>query len=105
MCLNDVHAVFRQYKSVQVFIDCTEIWVQKPLSLMLNSKLYSNYKSENTRQRISWNSTAGAVTFLNILMHDSKSDKELKKYCGLLNLPGSGDGLMADKGFVIQDLL
>lgn len=38
-------------------------------------------------------------------MCGSISDKELTKNCGLLNLLDSGDGVMADKGFVIHDLL
>ncbi|CAK6984328.1 uncharacterized protein LOC126397490, partial [Scomber scombrus] len=38
----------RQYLKVTCIIDCTEIFVQKPMNLMKLSQTYSNYKHHNT---------------------------------------------------------
>ena len=51
-----------------------------------------------------WN-LANIETFGRPYYEGSISDKELVKKSGLLKLLEPGDELMADKGFVIQDLL
>ena len=39
--------IFREeYPRTRVILDCTEIWVQRPSSLVLNSEFYSHYKGE-----------------------------------------------------------
>ena len=50
-------------------------------------------------------SPTGVVTFLSKLWGGSASDKQIVKESGLLNLLEPGDSVMADKGFLIQDLL
>ena len=47
----------------------------------------------------------GAVSFVSSLYTGSISDKELTKCCGILDLLERNDGVMADKGFNIEDLL
>ena len=47
----------------------------------------------------------GVISFIPPLWTGSISDKEIVKQSGLLNLLEEGDAVMADKGFLIRDLL
>ena len=95
-----------KYKETRVIIDCTEIKVEMPSSLVLKSQTYSNYKSANTLKGLVGISPSGSITFLSQLYTVSISDREITERCGILNMPfQAGDSLMADKGFDMQDLL
>ena len=95
-----------KYKDTRVIIDCTEIKVEMPSSLVLKSQTYSNYKSANTLKGLVGISPSGSITFISQLYTGSISDREITERCGILKMPfQAGDSLMADKGFDIQDLL
>ena len=47
----------------------------------------------------------GSVTFVSSLFQGSVSDKEITRQSGILNLLEEGAEVMADKGFLIEDLL
>ncbi|XP_068729058.1 uncharacterized protein [Montipora capricornis] len=47
----------------------------------------------------------GSVTFVSSLFQGSVSDKEITRQSGILNLLEEGAVVMADKGFLIEDLL
>ena len=93
------------YPSTRVIIDCTEIKVQVPSSLLLQSQMYSSYRSGTTLKSLVGITPHGAVSFVSSLYTGSISDKELTKCCGILDLLERNDGVMADKGFNIDDLL
>ena len=95
-----------KYKETRVIIDCTEIKVEMPSSLVLKSQTYSNYKSANTLKGLVGISPSGSLTFISQLYTGSVSDREITERCGILKMPfQAGDTVMADKGFDIQDLL
>lgn len=97
---------FRElYPSTRVIIDCTEIYAQTPSSLLLQSQLYSTYKSSTTLKGLIGIAPHGAVTFVSSLYTGSISDKEIFQRSGLLDLLEVNDSVMADKGFNIGDLL
>lgn len=93
------------YPDCRGIIDASEIKVQAPSSLVLNSEMYSSYKSHTTYKGNVVISPSGEIIHISSLFEGSISDKELVKQSGLLPLLQPGDQIMADKGFVIQDLL
>ena len=55
------------YPTTRVIIDCTELYVQTPSSLLLQSQLYSSYKSNTTLKGLMGMAPHGAVTFVSSL--------------------------------------
>jgi len=91
--------------SHRVMIDCTEIKVQTPSSLTPHSEFYSNYKSATTLKGLIGISPTGAVSFAFALYTVSVSDWEITRRSGLVELLEPNDGVMADIGFTIKDIL
>lgn len=52
-----------------------------------------------------WHCTLGVVTFISKLYTGSISDKEITRRSSLTQYLLPGDGVMADKGFLIEDKL
>ena len=99
-------AIFKeQYPRTTVILDATEIKINTPSSLLLQSQTYSNYKSTNTFKALVGISPAGHVMFVYSLYTGSISDTELVERSGFLRLLQSGDEVMADRGFTIEDIL
>ncbi|KAJ8364592.1 hypothetical protein SKAU_G00134230 [Synaphobranchus kaupii] len=90
---------------VRVIVDCTELRCETPTALTLHSETYSTYKSHTTFKGLVGVSPSGAVTFVSKLYTGAISDKEITKQSGFIGLLEQGDGVMADKGFLIEPLL
>ena len=73
------------YPNTRVVIDCTEIAVQSPSSLMLNSELFSSYKGRTTLKCLVGVTQSGAVSFISSLYAGSISDKRITKVSGFLD--------------------
>ena len=93
------------YPRTCVTTDCTEIKTQQPSSLVLNSQLYSTYKSSCTLKCLLGIAPHGAVTFVSTLFTGCMSDVEITNLSGLIDLLEAGDDVMADKGFTIKKVL
>lgn len=93
------------YPTTRVILDCTEIFVQTPSSLLLQSQLYSSYKSNTTLKGLVGIAPHGAITFVSSLYTGAISDKEITRCSGILELLEPNDSVMADKGFDIEDML
>lgn len=93
------------YPKCRGIIDATEIKVQAPSSMVLNSEMYSSNKSHTTYKGNVVIAPSGEIIHVSALFEGSISDKELVKRSGLLPLLEPGDQLMADKGFDIKDRL
>lgn len=99
-------AFAEKYASTRVILDATEIKCEVPSSLSLQSSTYSSYKSSNTFKGLVGISPNGLVTFVSELFTGSISDRECVIRSGFLELKfDENDAVMADKGFLIQDLL
>ena len=98
-------SVFSKYSDTQVLIDCTEMRCQMPSSLLLQSEMFSQYKSHTTLKGMIGVSPHGAVTFISSLYSGSISDKELFRQSGIVPLLDKDMAVMVDKGFRIDDLV
>lgn len=96
---------FSSFTSCRVIIDCTEVYTAIPTSMGKKQKLYSHYKHRSTLKGLVAVAPNGVVTFASSLYGGSTSDKMITKDCGLLNILNSGDLVLADKGFLISDIL
>ncbi|PFX16519.1 Cubilin [Stylophora pistillata] len=95
----------RFYASMRVILDCTEIFVQTPTSLLLQSQLHSTYKSNTTLKGLIGSTPYGTISFVSSLYTGGISDKGITRCSGILDLLEPGDSVMAEKGFDIEDLL
>ena len=96
------------YPNTFRIIDGTELRCEVPSSLSLLSKHYSSYKSHTTLKGLIAIAPNGCFIFVSELYSGSISDRELTEECGFLDLlhrVPQGKGIMADRGFDIQDLL
>ncbi|KAF4115282.1 hypothetical protein G5714_002771 [Onychostoma macrolepis] len=89
---------FQDYPDTQVVINCTELRCQTPSSLLLQSEVFSSYKSHCTFKGLIGMAPHGAVTFMSSLYAGSISDKELLKQSGIVSLLKPDMAIMADKG-------
>ena len=103
--LSNMPKIFQEkYPTTHVIIDATEIFIEQPSLPELQQLTFSNYKNHNTYKGLIGISPSGAITFISDLYPGSISDKQLTRECGILDLLESGDSLMADRGFDIEDL-
>lgn len=97
---------FSQYASTRVILDATEIKCEVPSSLSLQSSTYSTYKSSNTFKGLVGVAPDGVLTYVSELFTGSMSDRECVIQSKFLKLEfDENDSVMADKGFLISDLL
>ncbi|KAJ8382156.1 hypothetical protein SKAU_G00029340 [Synaphobranchus kaupii] len=71
------------YNNTQVVLDCTELQCQTPSSLLLQSEVFSTYKSHCTFKAMVGMSPHGTLTFASALYEGSMSDKEVFHQSGL----------------------
>lgn len=100
------------YPTTYAILDCTELKMERPTSLVFQSQSYSSYRSTNTLKSLVACDPRGAVILSSALFTGAMSDKELVRQCGILPLLEKlidsgylqrGDGIMADKGFLIEE--
>ena len=94
-----------EYPNTRLIIDATEFSVERPSSLLSQATTFSAYKNTNTVKVLVGITPSGAISFVSQAYEGSISDRKLVEFSGLLEKLESGDELMADKGFLIQDLL
>ena len=93
------------YPRTRCIIDATEIYIQMPSNPTAQQLTFSNYKNRNTLKSLIGITPSGAVCFISDLYGGNISDKKLTAECGILKLLESGDAIMADRGFTIEDIL
>ena len=83
------------YPYTRVIIDCTELFIETPSSLNIQSSTWSSYKHHHTFKGLIGISLTGACIFVSNLYTGGISDQQLTRCCGLLDLIESGDSVMA----------
>ena len=92
------------YPSTRVIIDCTEFPIQVSTHPDAQRVTWSSYKNRNTLKALVGITPGGAISFLSPLYGGSLSDREITSSSKIMELLDAGDSIMADKGFVIEDL-
>ncbi len=88
-----------------MIIDCTEIFLEKPSQIIQQSATWSEYKGHNTGKGLIGIFTILLPVFASDIYPGSISDEEIVRNSGILKHAHQGDRWLADKGFLIQDLL
>ena len=92
-----------KYPTTRLIIDATEIPLETPSSLQMQSTTWSTYKNTNTLKGLIGITPSGYISFVSSLYCGNVSDKKLTSECGVLKLLQAGDSIMADRGFDIAD--
>ncbi|KAG9279343.1 hypothetical protein AMEX_G4865 [Astyanax mexicanus] len=95
---------FSAFPDTQVVLDCTEIFCQTPSSLVLQSEVFSTYKSHTTFKAMIGIAPHGPITFVSALYAGSLSDQEIFKLSGITKLLTADTAIMVDKGFLVDNL-
>ena len=101
------HAFHDKYPTTFAIIDGSEVFIETPSDLQMQSSTWSNYKHHNTAKFLIACTPNGAVCYISPLYVGSISDVELTRMSGFIQkLEGrSGISIMADRGFTIKDQL
>lgn len=96
---------FKYFPRTRCIIDCTEFFIQRPSLPTSQRKTWSSYKSHNTFKALVAVTPRGSFCFISKLWTGSISDRKLVEVSGFLDHIEYNDDIMADRGFVIRDLL
>ena len=96
---------FVNFKNCRTVLDCTDVKIAVPTAMDLQSATYSSYRSINSFKILVGVSPNGVITYISEPYPGSVSDKAIIAHCGLSHHLSKGDLVLADKGFLISDLL
>ncbi len=99
------HFANKLLRDVRVVIDCTEIFLQSSQNYTKQGHLYSSYKNHTTAKTLIGCSPSGRAVFVSNCYEGSISDREIVKQSGFLDFLETGDVVLADRGFTIEDLV
>lgn len=88
---------------VAVVLDCFEIKIERPSSLLPRSETWSQYKGSNTAKFLIGITPQGVIAFISEGWGGRTSDKHITEQCGILDKLTQGDVVLADRGFDIAD--
>lgn len=97
-------AEFASYPDTQVVLHCTEIYCQTPSDLLLQSEVFSTYKSSSTFKAMIGMAPHGAITFISSLFDGSMSNREIFKQSGIISVLHPDMAIMVDNGFLVDNL-
>jgi len=86
-----------------VVIDCFEVFIEKPLSLLARAQTFSDYKHHNTVKFLIGIAPQGVITYISKAWGGRASDKYITENSGILDNLQPGDIILADRGFNIEE--
>ena len=97
--------VFKQNfgNKVAVIIDCFEVFIDRPSSLIARAMTWSNYKHYSTVKFLIGITPQGVISFISKAWGGRVSDKYLTENSGILKNLLPGDIVLADRGFDVAD--
>jgi len=66
---------------------------------------YSSFKHKNTLKGLIGVALNGCISYASKLYHGSTSDKKIVDHCGVLKIFQVEDLVLAEKGFLISDIM
>ena len=93
------------HSKTRCIIDCSEVFIERPKSLLAQAATWSDYKSHNTFKFLIAISPNGFITFVSPCYGGRATDKFICKDSGFYDLLEPDDEVMADRGFQIQEEL
>ena len=106
--LGTLPSVFRErYPTTFAIIDGSEVFIETPSDLHMQSSTWSQYKHHNTVKFLVACTPNGAISYISPVYVGSISDVDLTRTCGFLTSlkDKPGISIMADRGFTIKDML
>jgi len=97
--------VFENFPNCRIVLDCTEIFAANPKKMSDQNDRFSNYKHRITYKALVGIAPNGTVTYLSSLYPGAASDKFIVQNCEILGKLEAGDSILADKGFLIGNIL
>ena len=94
-----------KYPSLRCTLDCTEVFIERPRHMELQSLTWSDYKKHNTAKYLIGIAPNGMISFLSVGWGGRTSDKRIVNESGFLDLVDPGDVILADRGFTINSEL
>jgi len=104
--LGSMPKAFESFQGARITLDCTEIQCAVPRGSMCDqSATFSHYKQRNTFKALLGVAPNGTITFVSELYPGSTSDKQIVVHSKVLDQMVPGDLVLADKGFLLHDIL
>ena len=97
----------KKFPTTFAITDDSEICIETPTDLHMQSSIWSQYKHHNTAKFLVACTPNGAISYVLPLYVGSISDVELTRICGFLTKleDKPGISIMADHGFTVKDML
>lgn len=89
---------------VTAIIDCFELFIEKPSSLLAKACTWSQYKHYNTKYSISI-TLQGVISFISRGWGGRASDQFITENSGFLRNVSAGNVILVDRGFLIEEAL
>ena len=98
-------ASFLPFPNCRVVVDCTDVEIAVPREMDLQRVTYSSYRGMNSFKVLIGVSPNAVITYVSNLYPGSTSDRAIVQNSGILHNFMAGDLILADKGFLIADIL
>lgn len=102
---NSLPIAFKEFVECRIVLDCTEMFTDKPKKMNLQKSVFSAYKHHVTFKPLVGIAPNGVLTYASRFYPGSTSDKKIVEHCGITFQLRIGDCVLADKGFLVKDVL